>query len=114
MPFGQGHLFQTADDWHIDVFRKRLDVSRAPDPNTMHRVLSRGLEIARKVERACQGVVGPNLYHRVILPLRQRVNSFGDLHCSRHLVSEKCIAPLTYECQVKEERTTKRVTQGLG
>ncbi len=104
---------QAADDWRIDVFRTRLDVPRAPNPNAAHSVLSRALEVAQKVERGGETVAGPNHYRRVILLLCQRVNSFGNLHCRSQFVPVEGIAPLTYECHVKEERTAERVTQGL-
>src|SRR5215469_11344121 len=114
MPVCKCLVAQAADDWRIDVVRTRLDVPRAPDPNTTHRVLARGLEIAQKVECGCETVVGPNHYRSVTLLLRQRVNSFGNLHCRSQFVPVEGIAPLTYECHVKEERTAERVTQGLG
>ena len=41
-----------------DLFNRRVHVSQAPELNTTHRVLSRGLEIAQKVKRDCQGTVG--------------------------------------------------------
>src|SRR5260370_26155688 len=104
---------QAADDWRIDVFRTRLDVPRAPNPNAAHSVLSRALEVAQKVERGGETVVGPNHHRSVILLLRQRVNSFGNLHSRSQFVSVAGIAPLTYECHLKEGRMAERVTQGL-
>ena len=49
------------DGGRVDLFDRRLYASRAPDLETTPRVLSRSLEIAQKVERDCQSVVGP--YH---------------------------------------------------
>src|SRR5262252_9921685 len=92
----------------------RLAAARMPDINSTHRESSSGLEIARKVERRCQSVACPNHLRRVILLLRERVSSFGNLHCSRQLVSHLCMAPLPYECDVQEPRTIERMTQGLG
>src|SRR5271170_7548271 len=107
-------MAQTADDRRIDFFRMRRDASRTPDHNTTHRVLSRGLEITQKEERACQSGVGSNRYRWVVLFLGQRVKSFRNLHCSRQLVSHQCMAPPTFEYHVEEVRMIKRVTQGLG
>src|ERR1700741_3506533 len=114
MPVCKSLLPQAADDWRIDVFRTRLDVPRAPNRNAAHSVLSRALEVAQKGERGGETVAGPAHYRSVILLLRQRVNSFGDLHCRSQFVPVEGIAPLTYECHVKEERTAERATQGLG
>ena len=86
MPVGQGLIAQTVDDRRIEVFRMRLDASRAPDLNTMPRVFSRGLKIAQKVEYDCQSLVGTYHERWVILFLRQRINSFGNLHRCCELV----------------------------
>src|SRR6516164_7260263 len=107
-------MAETADDRRIDVFWMRLATRRAPGLNTMNSVLSSGLEIAQKVARNCQNVEGPNHYRGVILLLRKRVYSFGNLHCTRELGSREAIAPQTYKCRVLKARTTKRATQGLG
>src|ERR1700675_3980418 len=106
-------MAQTTDDWCIDVFRMRLAVSRAPDLNTMHRVLSSGLEITQKIERGCQRGVGSNHYLWVVLFLRQRVNTFSNLHCCTQLVRHEGKAPLTLQCDIQEHWTIERMTQGL-
>src|SRR6516164_8080562 len=92
----------------------RLAAARMPDINSTHRESSSGLEIARKVERRCQSVACPNHLRGVILLLRQRVSSFGKLHCSRQLVSHLCMAPPPYESDVQEPRTIERLTPALG
>src|SRR5262245_40204928 len=91
----------------------RLVAARMPDINSTHRESSSGLEIAQKVVRRCQSVARPNHLRRVILLLRERVSSFGNLHRSRQLVSHLCMAPLPYECDVQEPRTIKGMTQRL-
>src|SRR6516162_5317840 len=85
-----------------------------PDINSTHRESSSGLKITGPVERRCQSVACPNHLRRVILLLRQRVSSFGNLHRSRQLVSHQSMAPLPDECDVQEPRTSERMTQGLG
>jgi hypothetical protein len=51
-PLGHGLMAQTADDWRMEIFRIRPDVSRTPDLKTTHRVLSRGLEFDQIQERS--------------------------------------------------------------
>jgi hypothetical protein len=51
----------TGNDWRVDLFDGGLYTSRAPNLYTMHRVLSRRLEIAQPVERGCQTAMGS--YH---------------------------------------------------
>jgi hypothetical protein len=74
----------------------RLYLSRAPDLNTTHRVLSRSLEIAHEVERSRESPAGPYDEHRVVLILRERIDTLGNLHRCRQLVSDEGIAPLTH------------------
>src|SRR5262249_26372553 len=114
MPFGEGPIAQTDDDWRLGAFHIRLNVSGAPDLNSADRMLLCGLKVARMVERDCQSAIEFDHYRSVILLLLQRVNSFGNPHCRRELVRVEGIAPLTYECHAKEERTVKQTAQGLG
>jgi hypothetical protein len=49
------------DGGRDELFDRRVYVSRAPDLETTHRVLSRGLEIAQKVQR--DGQSAASSYH---------------------------------------------------
>ena len=61
-PKCHSHMAQKSDSRRLAYcsFRMSLNISRAPGLNTTHRVLLRGLEIAKKVERDCQSAIGSN------------------------------------------------------
>src|SRR5580693_6587469 len=116
MPVAHGLKNQTEHDWRLDyLFRNRkLDASRAPDLNTMPRVFPGRVKLAQKVKYACESMVGSQHEPCFILFLRQCMNSFGNLHCSRQLVRHQCIAQLTKQLHKQEPGTIHQMTQGLG
>jgi hypothetical protein len=106
-------IHQTADDWRKVLVHVSLNVSRAPDFYTTHRVLSRGLVITQKDERVCQSAVASNYQRCIVLFLRERVTSFGNLHRCRQLVRELYIAKPSTQCQRQKPGLIQRMTQGL-
>src|SRR5271166_6452593 len=102
MPIQYGLKEQTTDRVPGNLVDLRLYASRAPDLNTSFYVLSCRFEIAQKVERDCQSDVASYHKRRVILLLRQRVDSFGNPHRCSHLVSDEGITTLTHQCGKQE------------
>src|SRR6516164_778952 len=114
MPVAPGLINQTVDDWRLDLFdNRRLDASRTPDLNTMPRVFPGRVKLAQKGKYGCEDLLGSSHESGVILFLRQRRNSFGNLPCTRQLVLYQCIATLTKQLHKQELGTIHHLTQGL-
>src|SRR6516164_4695191 len=113
MPFRLGLIGQTSDNGWIGFLHLRVYVSRVPDMQTTHGGLPRSVELAQIVVRACQSAGTSELECSVIRLLRQRVNSWGNLHRRRQLVGDEGVAPLTHQRGIQEQGAVKRVTKGL-
>ena len=64
--------------------------------NGVRKITYRDADISQKIEGACQNAAGSYHHTRIIQFLRHCVNSLGNLHRGRQLVSVEGIAPLTY------------------
>src|ERR1700722_11336835 len=102
MPIGERPIVQTSDGGRDDLLHMRLYAFRTPDLKTTRRVFSCGLEFARIVERARKSSASSYHERGIFLFLRQRVNSFGNLHRGGELLVDEGIAPLTYQCQIQK------------
>src|SRR5258707_5295974 len=101
-PLARRLIEQTKDGGGVRSFSIILYAPRAPNLNTTHRVLSRGLELAQIVERRYQSLTGSYHYGGVVLLHCQRMDSLRDPQRCTQLVRDIGIAPLSHQRGIQE------------